>query len=124
MNAPHQAVSLGAALLLIGCVPASVLKTPTVTGRVIDARTGRAVAGAKVGFPAPNSVWQITDRDGRFAIQSTNKLGIVVLLPFDPAQKYLPFVVGKAGFQSLRTEVPFYEFGRASTLALPLEPIR
>jgi len=107
-----------------GCVPASVRKTPGVVGRVVNSQTGKPVAGAQVGFVGLSSGKDVTDRDGRFSIAPTNKFGILVLLPFDPAQRYLPFEVLRDGFRPLRTEVPFYDFGNPHTIELSLDPLK
>jgi hypothetical protein len=120
-----QSLPLLTIVFASGCVLASVQKTPGVVGHVLDSRSGKAVGGARVGFSDFQSVCKVTDQEGRFSLAPTNKLGLLVLLPFDPAQKYLPLEVCKVGYVNREVKVPFYSFGRPQeNLTLRIEPIK
>jgi hypothetical protein len=60
-----------------------VTKSPGAYGRVVDARSYRSVANAQVSFPMLRVPAAITDSEGRFDLPYEEKLGIVVLLPFE-----------------------------------------
>jgi hypothetical protein len=108
--------------LSTGCIPWAVEKAPPVIGRVTDARTHRPIAGAEVSLPESGVPGAATDADGRFSLPLRNKFGFVVLLPFDPAYRTVPFEVHRKGYRPLRTTVPFYVFTAPKPLNISLEP--
>ena len=122
-NVKTQLFVIVTIVLLSGCMPYAVRKTPGVSGRVINSISGKAVIGAQVGFVGLSSLRAKTDREGKFSIPPTTKLGIIFLIPYDPAQKYLPFEVFHVGYQPLQTSAPFYDFLHRDTLNLELKPL-
>lgn len=92
-------------LLLVGCFPAVVTKSPGAFGRIIDARTHAAVASARVSFPALRMTSATTDQDGRYDLPYRTKLGIIVLLPFEFQNVMLE--ASHPGYQP-KTERVFY----------------
>lgn len=113
-----------ASLALVGCIPAPVEKSPPVIGRVSDARTHRPVAGAQVSLPESDVSGTTTDAQGRFSLPQQNKLGLVVLLPFDPAYRTVPLEVRREQYRVFRTRVPFYVYTKPKPLEVLLEPTR
>jgi hypothetical protein len=107
---------------LSACVPAVVEKSPPAVGRVTDARTHRPVADAHVSLPDSDVPGTTTDSDGRFSLPYRSKLGLVVLLPFDPARREVPLEVKRAHYQPFRTTVPFYVYREPKPLDVALQP--
>jgi hypothetical protein len=70
-------------LLQQGCVAWRYTTTPVVTGRVLDADTGKPVVGAEVGFRKHESVSTRTKGDGSFSLASDHKWGPAIGIPFE-----------------------------------------
>ena len=68
------------ALLQTACM---VPRSPGVTGRVIDARTGHAVAGADVGFAQFSAPAAITDSRGQFHLPVKRQLSPLPMFTFE-----------------------------------------
>ena len=80
-----------AAVIMSGCIPASVPRTPGISGHVYDARTMKPVAGALVTFKNARNIATKTDMEGAFTLLPHQKLGLRPILPFDalPCQTIL-----------------------------------
>ena len=72
-----------AAVIMTGCVPASVPRTPGVSGHVYNARTKKPVVGAVVTFANSPKIATKTDTKGAFTLLPHQKLGLCPILPFD-----------------------------------------
>jgi len=72
-----------AAGIMTGCIPASVPRTPGVSGHVYDARTMKPVAGAVVTFENDRKVATKTNAKGAFELPPHQKFGLKPILPFD-----------------------------------------
>ena len=59
-----------------------VTKAPGAHGRVTDVGSHASVVNASVCFPGRSPV-TLTDKDGKYDLPYTQKLGIIVLLPFE-----------------------------------------
>ena len=70
-------------LLQQGCVAWRYTTTPVVTGRVLNADTGKPVVGAEVGFRKHESVSTRTKEDGSFSLASDHKWGPAIGIPFE-----------------------------------------
>jgi hypothetical protein len=99
MRGPHMAL-LGLAAMALGCIPLHPTVREARTGTVLDAATGRPVAGATVRVesfqvPIPPGRWGVkmvrsievkTDADGRWSVPSEHEWTIGILaadgLPF------------------------------------------
>jgi hypothetical protein len=113
-----------ASVALAGCIPAPVEKSPPVVGHISDARTHRPVAAAQVSLPESDVSGTTTDAQGWFSLARQNKLGLVVLLPFDPAYRTVPLEVRHEGYKVFRTAVPFYVYTEPKPMDILLEPSR
>ncbi len=107
------AALLGAATLAAGVAPARAQQTPvrTVTGRVVDASSGRPLAGASVFVPTGHSnqvgptYGVVTDAEGTFtlSIPETDKLIAVQMIGY--AEKEVTLKQGQASvLVGLQTE--------------------
>jgi hypothetical protein len=66
-----------------GCVVWRYTTTPLVTGRVLDADTGKPVVGAKVGFRTHEAAITQTKDDGSFSLASDHRWGPAIGIPFE-----------------------------------------
>jgi len=84
----------GIAAALTGCLPKLLCRYPGIDGWVVDARSGRAIEGAKVGSVT-------TDREGRFVLEGEKELGVATTMG---GVRRLPsrlFLVKKEGYRTL-----------------------
>jgi hypothetical protein len=101
-----QSLIFAGAVFASGCVPVVSRKTPGVTGRVLDSRSGKAVAGARVGFSDFKALTKVTGQDGRFSFAPTHKFEILVFLaPIDRFPEGVRLEVRKFGYRGLDTRV-------------------
>ena len=98
----HLVLLLACALPLSACVPAPVTNTPGIYGRVTDARRETPLAHATVSVPG-RSPTATTDQEGRYELPSTQKLGLIVLLPFDFLS--VPVEVSHPGYRTVTVRV-------------------
>lgn len=115
---PSLAIVLGAALQC-ACAPAIVTKSPGAHGRVTNARTHAPVAQAQVSFPDLRVPAATTDRQGRYDIPYTRKLGVVVLLPLEFANT--PLQVTHPGYQTFTRRI-FHDSPAHRRYDIALEP--
>jgi len=120
----HRLGILLVASALTGCIPAPVEKSPPVVGHIMDARTHRPVAGALVDLPESDVAGTTADAEGHFSLPRRDKLGLVVLLPFDPAYRTVPLEVRHEGYHIFRAAVPFYVWTEPKPMEIFLEPSR
>jgi hypothetical protein len=66
-----------------GCVAWRYTTTPLVTGRVLDADTGKPVVGAEVGFRKHEAVSTRTKDDGSFSLSPDHQWGPAIGIPFE-----------------------------------------
>ena len=108
--------ALGGLLLLAGCVPAPVVTSPMVSGRVTDARSGRPVAGALVTVsvdkgtgpadaPAKSTPHTLSDADGQFTLSERYGLGLVGFIG-DPFAYRAVVRVTREGYVETTTTQP------------------
>lgn len=99
------------ALLLQGCVAWPYRTTPIVTGRVIDADTGKPIAGADVGFQRHAAVSTRTREDGTFRLMSDHKWGPAFIIPaeFTPCGGTLQ--VSAPGYATFEKDVGSHVYG-------------
>jgi hypothetical protein len=113
---------LATALFASGCVPILTQKTPGLAGRVLDSRSGKAVAGARVGFTDFKALTTVTGEDGRFSLAPTHKLEILVFVaPIDRFPSNPNLEVRKVGYMNLDVRVPMYP---QDSLNLRIDPMK
>lgn len=105
-------VSVVVCVAASGCIPATVVEMPAVTGRVVDSG-GRPVGGATVEI-APDAelssglraIYLNTEKDGRF--HSNERVRWAMVFPFIPADAVGPGSMARASSRNLRSDAkPF-----------------
>jgi hypothetical protein len=76
-----------------------------VTGTVVDAGTGRPIAGAKVGFREHNQVETRTNADGSFHLYSDHAWGGAVIIPFEFTLCGGKFFIEAPGYKTFEQEI-------------------
>jgi hypothetical protein len=95
---------LAVGFLATGCVPFVAQQTPAVAGRVVDSRSGKGIAGARVGFVKFNSASRLTDRTGHFSLPATHRLDVALLfVPMDRFPGPVTFEVREIRYKLYQT---------------------
>jgi hypothetical protein len=115
----HSSTLIICCLLQSACVPAMVTKSPGAYGRVTDARTHAPVVHASVSFPGRGPV-ATTGEDGQYDFPHTEKLGIIVLLPWE--FQTLPLQVSHPRYQTATIEVRTIFIHERQDVALQAKP--
>ncbi len=115
----HLVLLLVCSLYLSACVPAMVTNTPAAFGRVTDAQRQTPLSKASVSVPG-RSPTATTNSEGRYKLPYTQKLGLVVLLPFDFLS--VPVEVSHPGYRTVTVRVPIGTLPREQNVAL--EPLQ
>jgi hypothetical protein len=98
---------LGLAILLGGCV-LPIVTEPHLHGRVLDARTKKAVAGAHVGIDGAPGIATTTLADGTFDFPAVRKWEVLGLVPLDHFPR-TTVVVTAPGYAAARRGREDYE---------------
>jgi len=88
----------------------------------LDSRSGKAVAGARVGFTDFKTLTKVTGQDGRFSLAPTHELELVVFVaPIDRFPGLVNLEVRKIGYTVLDLKLPMYP---QESLNLRIDPIK
>jgi hypothetical protein len=121
------------AVLQQGCVVWRYTTTPVVTGRVVDAESGKAIVGAEVGFRKHETVSTRTKEDGSFSLASDHEWGPAIGIPFEFTLCGGVLYIAAPGYSTFEKDVGqrVYHVVQLSDVALrkkepnqPLEPTR
>ena len=134
----RAAVLFVASLTCVGCValpwPHTITPYCHITGRAVDADTGRPIEGVRVYVKSDPGNVEVTGPDGRFHIKPQDKLVLGVIVPLGiPEPSLAPYVLHTLVLHDPRSEYlrswgrgPLQECYRDQTvdvLSSPLGPV-